>query len=330
MGEFSKRIGEYGEEIVSEFLDIVGWELQSNFDISCKYQEAHLPSKERIEREILKSKKPEEKARLRRTHGIDFAYFYENPLISNTLDNVLISSKFSDKDYPKTPDGKSSKFKDYIEDLTFALECFMKEQLRGEFIGNRSFNKVHDVGVLFWLNNANDNSDVIKELYTSRISSEYNFEAIYLVDNRRMGFIYDSIQYVKFGFQKDDEKIKPDWYFVYYLTGKNSGQLSSKEGKILPVQLLTTSILPFKIVKENEMILCLTAIDNFSSETFAKILGLARDISINFQGKTYIAFPDYNKPKHENIVEKVKRRYNNSLFTKNVFVENFYLQKTNK
>lgn len=330
MGEFSKRIGEYGEEIVSEFLNLVGWELQSNFDISCKYQDEHLPSKKRIEAEIVASEKPEKKAHLRRTHGIDFAYFYENPLISNTLDNVLISSKFSDKEYPKTPVGKSSKFKDYIEDLTFALECFMKEQLRGEFIGNRSYNKVHDVGVLFWLNNANDNSDVIKELYTSRIPSEYNFEAIYLVDNRRMGFIYDSIQYVKFGFQKDDEKTKPNWYFVYYLTGKNSGQLSSKEGKILPVQLLTTGILPFKIVKENEVILCLTVIDNFSNETFAKILGLARDIGINFQGKTYIAFPDYNKPNHENIVEKVKRLYNNSLFTKNVFVENFYLQKTNK
>jgi len=330
MGEFSKKIGEYGEEIVADFLKMIGWEPISNFDISCKYQEEHLPSKKRIEAEILSSETPEKKAKLRQTHGIDFAYTYENPLINNTRENVLISSKFSKDEYPKTPKGKSSKFKDYVEDLTFALECFMKDKLRNEFIGDKRYNKVSDIGLLFWLNNTNENPDVIQELYNSRLPSRYKFEAIYLVDNKRIGFIYDSIQYVKFSFQNEEEKIKPNWYFVYFLTGKNSSQHSPKEGKILPIQLLTTKILPFKIVKENGTVLALTVMDSFSEESFSKILGLARDIAVSFQGKTYIAFPDYNKLEHENSVNKIKRLYNNSLFTKNVVVDNFYLQRLNK
>ncbi|GHS95102.1 hypothetical protein FACS1894207_4220 [Bacteroidia bacterium] len=93
MGEYSKRIGEIGEEIVSEFLSLIGWnQLVRNFDIPSIDPEKHE----------------------KKNHGIDAYFHYQSPVISRTLENVLISVKYSNDKYPNAP---VEKFKSYYRDL---------------------------------------------------------------------------------------------------------------------------------------------------------------------------------------------------------------------
>ena len=93
MGEFSKRIGEIGEEIVVDFLSLIGWhDLVRNFDIPSIDPEKHGKN----------------------THGIDAYFHYQSPMIARTLENILISTKYSKDKYPNSP---IKKFKEYYKDI---------------------------------------------------------------------------------------------------------------------------------------------------------------------------------------------------------------------
>src|SRR5687767_3730193 len=106
MGEFSKRIGELGEEIVVDFLGLVGWHKPvRNFDIPSIDPDKHGKN----------------------SHGIDGYFHYQSPMISRTLENILISVKYSKDKYPNSP---VEKFKDYYKDLGMAIESFKKSDLR--------------------------------------------------------------------------------------------------------------------------------------------------------------------------------------------------------
>ena len=110
MGEFSKRIGEIGEEIVVEFLALIGWQKPvRNFDIPSIDPERHE----------------------KKTNGIDGYFHYKSPMIARTLENILISVKYSNDKYPNAP---IEKFKEHYKDLAMAIESFKKSDLRATTI----------------------------------------------------------------------------------------------------------------------------------------------------------------------------------------------------
>jgi len=114
MGEFSKRIGDVGEDIAVDFLALVGWHQPvRNFDIPSIDPEKHEKD----------------------SHGIDGYFHYKSPMISRTLENILISVKYSKDKYPNTP---VEKFKSYYRDLGMAIESFKKSEMRAKTINNRS------------------------------------------------------------------------------------------------------------------------------------------------------------------------------------------------
>lgn len=86
MGEWSKKIGEHGENIVEKFLSIIGWlEPVKGITMPCS---------------MLNGEHKNDKGESVKTHGIDFMYSYINPLIDGQLNNVIISSKYSMEKYP--------------------------------------------------------------------------------------------------------------------------------------------------------------------------------------------------------------------------------------
>lgn len=100
MGEWSKKIGEYGEDVVEKFLSIIGWhEPVKGITIPCSMQNGEHKN---------------DRGESVKTHGIDFMYSYMNPLIDNQLNNVIISSKYSMEKYPNSP---TQKFKWFMTDL---------------------------------------------------------------------------------------------------------------------------------------------------------------------------------------------------------------------
>lgn len=296
MGEFSKRIGEIGEEIVIEFLALIGWHQPvRNFDIPSIDTEKHG----------------------KHTHGIDAYINYKSPMISRTLENILISIKYSKDKYPNAP---VEKFKDHYRDLGMAIESFKKSDLRAKTINSRSdFEATFDRGIIFWLNNdENDTQDLLQKLSKLEAPKDFNHDGIFLVDNNKIEFFFNAIEYVKRKYPNKEIE------FTYFNTGLNSDNESPKNGSIMPIQYLASNILPIRVqtdVDKNTLILC--SRECFEEEELIKLIGLAKNITANYQSNTIIAFPDYNKLKHEQLVDGAKQIVEESFFTNTLSVENF-------
>jgi hypothetical protein len=301
MGEFSKRIGEVGEEIVVDFLSLIGWHRPiRNFDIPSIDPEKHEKN----------------------THGIDAYFHYKSPLISRTLENILISVKFSKDKYPNAP---VDKFKSYYRDLGMAIESFKKSEIRAKNINNRSgFETTFDRGVIFWLNNVDDSVDLLEKLSKLEAPKDYNHDGIFLVDNKKIEFFFAAIEFVKKKFPSRDIQ------FTYFSTGLNSDNETPKNGTIMPVQYLGSNILPMRVQTDSDKnTLILISREKFEEEELIKLIGLAKNISANFQSKTIIGFPDYNRVLHEQLVDNVKLIVEESSFTNTLSVENFTLNFRN-
>ena len=297
MGEYSKKIGDIGENIVKNFLELIGWDnIQRNFDIPSIDPEKHKKT----------------------THGIDGYFHYRSPMITNTLENILISSKYSVNPYPNSP---VTKFKEYYTDLGIAVESFKKSELRVSTMN--SYNKIESVfdrGVIFWLNNdLNADKQLTFKLAKIEVPQNISHDGIILVDNNRAEFIYDSLMYLKLKY--------PNWefQFVYFSTGFNNDDTTATSGRILPVQFITTSILPLKVCdpQTGEVTFILSTIENFNQMELIKIMGLAKNIGRNFQNKTVIAFPDYSEIEHAQQVTSIKQTFEEDSFTKNLTIVNF-------
>lgn len=297
MGEFSKRIGEVGEDIVVEFLALIGWyNPVRNFDIPSIDPEKHEKS----------------------SHGIDGYFHYKSPTISKTLENILISVKYSKDKYPNAP---VEKFKSYYRDLGMAIESFKKSEIRAKNINSRSgIEFIFDRGIIFWLNNIDDNSfDLLERLSKLEAPKDYNHDGIFLIDNRKIEFFFNAIEFVKRKFP--GKKIE----FTYFNTGLNSDNDTPKNGGIMPVQYLGSNILPIRVqTDDNKNTLVLISRESFEEEELIKLIGLAKNITANYQSNTVIAFPNYNRLQHEQLVDNAKLIVEESSFTNTLSVENFY------
>ncbi len=297
MGEYSKRIGEIGEEIVIEFLKVIGWmNPRVNFDIESVDPEKHG----------------------KKTNGIDGYFHYESPMITNTIENVIYSVKFSNDVYKGN---LVSKFKSHYRDLGMAIESFKKSEIRNGTLNNHSnIEAVFDRGILFWIHNVIDSKiDLSSNLIKIELPNDFEHDGIVLMDNNRMEFVYDSINYVNGKYKNYDVQ------FSYFITGMNNDDKNIRNGKILPIQYLSSNIIPFRVQENdtNKTTLVLCSNDGFSDEQLIKLMGLAKNISNNYQVKTHILFSNYNKSYHEQIVSTTKQAFGDFEFVKNVEIGNF-------
>lgn len=303
MGEWSKKIGEYGEDVVEKFLSIIGWDNPAKgVQIECLKQNGeHL----------------NEEGNIVHTHGIDFLYSYMNPLVDGQLNNIVVSSKFKTKKYPNSP---TKEFKWFISDLINQVECYSISPLKYESLADYRCNSVNDIGVLFWLNNqADSDDDLISKVASARLDVILD-KTIYIVDNKRAAFILEVLRYLK-------SRNEYNYSFYYPSTGRNINPTSrNNTGTILPVEFLNSSVLPVKMINvnnSNETCFMLATIDNFDKDTFMRLMGLAKDISTNLSGHIVIGFPDYDSLNHELIASQAKHGFNDVDFTRSISVINY-------
>src|SRR6266487_1647126 len=104
MGEWSKKVGEVGEDIAGEFLRLVGWgAAQKGIQLPCAKPDVH------------KTDGP------RTTHGIDYLIAHASQLVDGLGQNLVVSVKYSAKPYPAAP---TKVFKEHFTDLAHTLACF--------------------------------------------------------------------------------------------------------------------------------------------------------------------------------------------------------------
>ncbi len=305
MAEKSKKRGEFGEEIVEKLLTSIGWDtLLKGRDFDCIKSMQHIIS-----------------TRGRITHGVDFIYQYDCPLFNNVQEFILVSSKFNDA-YPPNP---ASKFKLHLQDISQALDCFPKSSIRNEL--KLPTRKAKYTGVIFWIDNGKQNQydDVIDRLTDFSVDSNLEFDSVYLVDNKRADFLYDTITSAANHF----ENMAVEFYIPS--TGNNNTiKVRQTSSSILPVQYINSSILPFKVVQdESTEILVLNVIDEFEKDHLTKLISLAQKLTEGWANKIYILFPEFNANVQGEIVENVKLEFRDQTFVRKIEVNTFNLDFRN-
>lgn len=304
MGEWSRRIGEVGEQVVGEFLDLIGW--------TNPLRAIELP--------CMKGQQHSNGTNPRSTHGIDFLFSYESQLVDRTVDNLVISVKYTSNPYPSNP---SRIFKEHFKDLTRTMECFHRSELRRS--SNSHFSGIDSsraIGVLFWLSNQNlseNDNDVIQKVANVRDIGECKYDSIYLVDNKRVSFIYDAIKYLSL--KNPHSQIE----FFYPDTGKNYNQVTREySGKILPVEFINSPVLSLKIKNQDQTKTVVVAVsENFNRDHLKRLIGLAAGFTSGWARDTLILFPDFDPLHHENMVSEAKSGFRDRDFTQNVRVSSF-------
>lgn len=290
MGEWSKKVGEKGEEIAGEFLRMIGWgAAQDGVKLPCVKPEQH----KRTDSD-------------RTTHGIDYLFAYRSPLLDGVGLNLVVSVKFSADPYPKTP---TTIFKQHFTDLAQTLECFKNSEARREIShAVKGVTKTQDIGVLLWINNDRGNGDVIGQLHRVVLPDTLNYEAIYLVDNKRAQFVFDTVNFAR------QVANGCDVTFFYADTGKNVNPLCKmNHGPLLPVEYINSSVLALRVADEasRKRVLILSTLEAFSETGLKRLLGLAQSLSQDWCSKVILAFPDYDTLNHNNTVQAAKGCFSN-------------------
>lgn len=147
-GEKAKSSGEYGEQIVKNILDMMGWNnANSGVTVPCVHKEKH----------------KRENSKESQKHGIDYVYTYKSQLRDATKQDVLVSVKCRDG-YPVTDSGIKSKFKEFVLDLAYAMECYPACELAKKKITNTDKKVIS--GLIFWIDRSREDgreneSDVV-------------------------------------------------------------------------------------------------------------------------------------------------------------------------
>lgn len=293
MGEWSKKVGEHGEKVVKEFFDLIGWSSsQEGIEMPCMRQEKHEG----------------------KTHGLDRLFSYLSPLEDGVLNSIVTSVKYTSDPYPSSP---NSKFKSHFFDLAKTLECFKNSEVRRRAVQNfTGVESARNIGVLFWLSNCQEQDrDILKEVANCKGLDAHAYETIYLVDNKRISFIYDSICSLRNGFSSKSVE------FFYPSTGKNVNPLTKNpSGSILPVEYINSSVLLFKVVGDSNQskTLVISSIDSFTASSLKRLIGLAHEISQDWTSSILILFPDYDHLNHQNEVSDAKSGFTNQSFVNSV------------
>ena len=295
MGEWSKKIGEQGEDIVKYFFEeLIGYKnnYRNNLTLKCSYSDDH--------------KKKDADKRL--THGIDGLVSYKCPLIDELLEIGIISSKYSFEIYPPKP---KDKFKEHFVELAHTIRCFYNSDFYNDI--NSKTSNVTDTkvtGILVWLSNNDEckNKNIIPEISDTQLAGlNLVYDKILVVDNSRMEFLFDVIQPLKtiFGNENID--------FVYPKTGMNLSMVQDNSfGKKLPLQLICSNVIPIRIDNKKQTILLLGVRDDFNENNLLKLISLSKEFNhLEATTKTIISFPDYNKLKHLESVKKVLSQLEN-------------------
>lgn len=311
MGERSKSIGEHGENVVKNLLEIIGWgNAIKGIDIECSNGEEHKPEK---------NKGP------RKEHGIDFVHSHISPLFDNTIHFHCISSKYTeDSAYTKNP---AKKFKDFLKDISTAVDCYSKSSHCKSIKRNQqSANSALYSGVLFWLHNSQDEDsydDLLNKIGNIRLPSDFTVHnPIYVVDNKQANFLFDCNNFMKNNFKNHEIS------YLYHKTGTNEGNPKNfnSSGSALPIELITSELLIYRADENNsdEVTVCILTLEEFSDEALFQILGLAHDITLALPSRITIAFDNYKKSKHEQIVNNVKMRFSDDKFTQRVSITSLH------
>ena len=296
-GELSKKIGEEGEELATEFISKLGWIISAeNINLDCERPPEHKKNNSE-----------------RRTHGIDFIVAYECPLVPAMRRNILISMKNSHMEETK---GQVTKVKDDLKELDWAMQCYKRSSLRADINSQSNATTIEDIGILIKINKDQDAAEsFLRNLKgKERIDTSQNSE-LHFIENNRFDIVDVAINYLNF--------TRPKGQLTYFYPSTNctyAADVAEVEGLLVPVQHLIASPLTYRYTEGELREFIVISPSEFSSGYLERLIGLAHGCSQGWAGKITVIFPSLTIPQKE-LAEKSLRGIKSKALAESVNVE---------
>lgn len=279
MAEFSKTVGEHGEEAARNFFNIIGWNnLIDGKDITCRHPKNHkLPASKNG----------------RTKHGVDLMFSYLCPFEPTTRKQFLISVKNQHSDEKEGRSRTASKIKQDLTDLNTALKCYQYSDLRKSYMKQGRANNSEQIGLLLYLDeNLATPLKRDSSISVSAFPNEGNYTHI-VIDSQRFDFIEALHHYLHFAYTNHEKQ-----YYIYNSSPDHLGSLVT----FLPFSYLSGGSIPIAISlqKGDQTIRTLLIFSeaNFSTTNLPQLLSLSLKLTQEW-ADCIILFPDYNRIKHE-------------------------------
>lgn len=298
-GEKSKEIGDYGEKIVGKLLNLIGWEAYLHpVEIPCHNASFH------------KTKQGAPK----KDHGLDFLFRYKCPLVVDVQKTVSISAK-----YPNNYSTGKNNLGKYISELGNTIHCLMFDKDIGQFSISTEISRIEHVGLLFYITHDDDkNMNFLDTITQIRHTDKIEYKPIYVIDNKIATFLFSSVKDAQQYFS--NKKIR----FAYSNTEQNIGDIDGRlNGTILPIEFLTSGLLPVQVDNNEGKHLVLYSLEAFSEDSFESLFYFACKFTSGWAQSVTLKFYDYNERTHKNIISKVLSMKQEEQLTNKTKVENF-------
>ncbi|WP_145859658.1 hypothetical protein [Pedobacter suwonensis] len=282
------------EQIVTNFLNLIGWSSYSDGTVEKYYDEKTLSTA---------------------TAKVDYYLQFESKLKDDVTNHIFINS-IHDFKYPDLPRHEITNFLNVSNRIT---NNYKQNRRISDEKGHSIFN------ILLWF--VDDNSeDTIN--FISKVQSDFRYEFLgvdqqyFLVDNTKANFIISAIATARE--YRENLPVK----FLYPITEFNSAydKIGKREFQ-LPPEYINTNILPI-IKEDNEKIsVLLFTADKFSREGVKRLIWFLIKLTSGLSNEYIIYFSDYDS-KYKYQVDEVIRSFANPDIFGKIKVEKFLYEIT--
>ncbi len=289
-GENSKKSGEIGEKLASSLLNIIGWKNNiHNISIDCN-RSTHLNSK----------------GGKRQTHGEDHIFLFDTPFHDDRTDIIHISDKNINKKYPISDNTLKTKFKEHVKELSETINCSRSSSKLYDIISTvKTKKQIFHYGLLIWLQNDLDGIEKdIKPIIATSAKMEIDCESpIFIIDNARASFLVKVVKDLK------TRSLSEDYEFYYPRIGSVISQDAMRTGKVLPLELIVSDIIPAVIEIAQGKAFVLYANESFDKDCYKKLIEYALKFADSLITTIYIGMPDYNAAQNKQDAEIVRAAF---------------------
>jgi hypothetical protein len=289
-GEKSKNSGEIGEALATALLERIGWKhLIHNISINC-----NTPTHANDE------------GNPRQSHGEDQIYIYNNPFHDDRTDFVHVSNKNIIGSYPKEGTLRT-KFKSHIKELGQTIDCAKYNQkvrdIGTSFAAKK--NRYH-AGLLIWLHNDHENIEksILADLAPCRLDVE-NESPYYVVDNGRASFLLKVV---------DDLRRRASggsYQFFYPRIGTSITVDEMRTGNELPLELISSDIIPAVVTKDTSKELILYANESFDIDSYKNLMAYGLSFASGLITTIRVGMSNYNAARDEDVVRQARLVFHN-------------------
>ncbi|MFT6983600.1 MAG: hypothetical protein ACJAUD_002379 [Crocinitomicaceae bacterium] len=263
IGNKSEKVS-FGHHITSKILDLIGWTQFGENEIITWFDE------ETGEEQIVQ---------------LDFIGDFDNELKSNSHIYLNIRT-FNSPEYPQNP-------KEFIKSIYRDSDQVWKLLTTSNKLNIIPDKEIDNYDLTFWYSNGLNDIDryYVTELFESEYGNNYMHSKnnYFFIDNAKTNFLISAI--ITARLYRDSLQVK----FLYPITQDNmTEEKIGKRGSKLPIQYVTSSVIP--IIKEDaeKISFLLFCSDNYSTDALRKLIWLTINLTSGLGNEYIIYFPDYD------------------------------------